>query len=120
MHKYKIKPLSWQRKQGNVNLETKMSDKAMKIILSVLTGILLILIIGLFAFKGGVTKVDLNKIALRIGELRQYRTMNRADMNTMMEKAFSRLGYNVVSSTEDNLYPSVSLGWNIAKESFCE
>ncbi len=85
-----------------------MSDKAMKIILSVLTGILLILIIGLFAFKGGVTKADLNKIALRIGELRQYRTMNRADMNTMMEKAFSRLGYNVVSSTEDNLYPSVS------------
>ena len=85
-----------------------MSDKTMKIILSVLTGILLVLIIGLFAFKGGVTKADLNKLALRIGELRQYRTMNRADINGEMEKAFSRLGYNVVSSTEDNLYPSMA------------
>lgn len=85
-----------------------MSDKTMKIILSVLTGILLVLIIGLFAFKGGNTKVDLNKLALRIGELRQYRTMSRADVNGAMEKAFTRLGYNVVSSTEDNLYPSTS------------
>lgn len=82
-----------------------MSDKTMKIILSVLTGILLILIIGLFAFKGSSSKADLNKLALRIGELRQYRTMSKADTNGAMAKAFERIGYNVVSATEDNLYP---------------
>lgn len=85
-----------------------MSDKNMKIVLSVLTAILLVLIVCLFAFKGGSSRVDLNKLALRIGELRQYRTMNRADVNGAMERAFSRVGYNVVSSTEDNLYPSTS------------
>ncbi len=84
-----------------------MSDKNMKIVLSVLTGILLILICGLFVMKG-TAKTDLNKAALRIGELRQYRNMNRADINAMMEKAFSRVGYNVVSATEDNLYPSTA------------
>ena len=83
-----------------------MSDKAMKIILSILTLILLVLIIGLLAFKGNAPKADLNKIALRVGELRQYRTMNRADISGAMEKAFARIGYSVVSSTEDNLYPS--------------
>jgi len=81
-----------------------MSDKTMKIVLSVLTVILLILIVGLFAFKGSNGHTDLNKLALRIGELRQYRTMNRADVNGEMERAFARVGYNVVSSTEDNLY----------------
>lgn len=85
-----------------------MSDKTMKVILSVLTGILLVLIIGLLVFKGGTSRIDLNKMALRIGELRQYRTMDRADVNGAMEKAFTRLGYNVISSTEDNLYPSAS------------
>ena len=83
-----------------------MSDKTMKIILSVLTGILLVLIIGLFTIKDGVRNTDLNKMALRIGELRPYRTMNKADIYGYMEKAFARLGYNVISSTEDNLYPS--------------
>jgi hypothetical protein len=62
----------------------------------------------LFVFKGGSNKTDLNKLALRIGELRQYRTMGRADVNSQMEKAFSRIGYNVVTSTEDNLYPSLA------------
>lgn len=52
-----------------------MSDKTMKIILSVLTVILLALIAGLVAMKGSSVKADLNKLALRIGELRQYRTM---------------------------------------------
>lgn len=85
-----------------------MSDKTMKIILSILTFILLVLIIVLFAFKGSVVKTDLNKLALRIGDLRQYRTMSRADMSVMMEKAFSRVGYNVVATTEDNLYPSAT------------
>jgi len=85
-----------------------MSDKTMKIVLSVLTVILLVLIIGLFAFKGTTSKVDLNKLALRVGELRQYRTMNHADINTAMEKAFERVGYNVVSTTEDNLYPTTA------------
>lgn len=85
-----------------------MSDKTMKIVLSVLTVVLLALIVTLFAFKGGASKTDLNKLALRIGELRQYRTMNRADINTAMEKGFSRIGYNVTSSTEDNLYPSTA------------
>jgi len=83
-----------------------MSDKTMKIILSVLTGVLLLLIAGLFVFNGPSVKVDLNKLALRIGELRQYRTMNRADVNGAMEKAFSRIGYTVASTTEDNLYPA--------------
>ena len=83
-----------------------MSDKTMKIILSVLTGILLVLIICLFAFKGNTTRTDLNKLALRIGELRQYRTMNQADTVNAMENAFQRIGYNVVSATEDNLYPA--------------
>ncbi len=82
-----------------------MSDKNMKIVLSVLTVILLALIAFLFVSKGSA-KTDLNKLALRIGELRQYRTMNRADTNNFMEKAFSRVGYDVVSSTEDNLYPT--------------
>ena len=81
-----------------------MSDKTMKIVLSVLTVVLLVLIVGLFAFKGSNGHADLNKLALRIGELRQYRTMNRADVNGAMERAFARVGYNVVSSTEDNLY----------------
>lgn len=85
-----------------------MSDKAMKIVLSVLTVILLLLIVGLFVFKGGSSRADLNKLALRIGELRQYRTMNRADVNGAMEKAFERVGYNVVSLTEDNLYPATA------------
>ena len=85
-----------------------MSDKNMKIVLSVLTGVLLVLIVCLFAFKGDGGRVDLNKLALRIGELRQYRTMNRADVNGAMERAFSRVGYNVASSTEDNLYPTSS------------
>lgn len=85
-----------------------MSDKTMKIVLSVLTSILLVLIVCLVAFKGGTSKADLNKIALRIGELRQYRTMAKADINSSMEKAFSRVGYNVVTSTEDNLYPSLA------------
>ena len=58
-----------------------MSDKTMKIILSVLTVILLALIVGLVAMKGSSVKADLNKLALRIGELRQYRTMGRADVN---------------------------------------
>ena len=83
-----------------------MSDKTMKIILSVLTVILLVLIVGLFAFKGGASKVDLNKLALRIGEFRQYRTMNTADTTNAMIRAFERIGYNVVSSAEDNLYPA--------------
>lgn len=82
-----------------------MSDKTMKIILSVLTVILLALIVCLIVFKGNSAKTDLNKLALRIGELRQYRTMGRADVNSAMEKAFARVGYNVVSATEDNLYP---------------
>ncbi len=81
-----------------------MSDKTMKIILSVLTVILLALIVGLVALKGGATKTDLNKLALRVGELRQYRTMNRADINGALEKAFARVGYNVITTTEDNLY----------------
>lgn len=85
-----------------------MSDKTMKIILSVLTVILLALIVGLVALKGSSVKADLNKLALRIGELRQYQTMNRADVNAMMEKAFARVGYNVVSATEDNLYPDTA------------
>lgn len=85
-----------------------MSDKTMKIILSVLTVILLALIVGLIVMKGGATKADLNKLALRVGELRQYRTMNRADINSAMEKAFSRVGYNVVTTTEDNLYADTS------------
>ena len=71
-----------------------------------LTIVLLVLIIGLFAFKGAAGKADLNKLALRIGELRQYRSMNRADTAGAMEKAFARVGYNVTTSTEDNLYPS--------------
>ncbi len=83
-----------------------MTDKTMKIILSVLTIILLVLIVGLFAFKGAPAKTDLNKLALRIGELRQYRSMNRADVNAAMERAFQRVGYSVFSTTEDNLYPS--------------
>lgn len=85
-----------------------MSDKTMKIILSVLTVILLALIVGLVAMKGSSVKADLNKLALRIGELRQYRTMGRADVNAAMEKAFARVGYNVVSATEDNLYPDTA------------
>lgn len=84
-----------------------MSDKNMKIVLSVLTVILLALIAFLFVSKGSV-KTNLNKAALRIGELRQYRTMNRADVNNYMERAFSRVGYDVVSATEDNLYPSTA------------
>lgn len=79
----------------------------MKIVLSVLTVILLVLIAGLFAFKG-TGKTDLNKLALRIGELRQYRTMNRADVNGAMERAFARVGYSVTSAAEDNLYPATS------------
>ena len=63
-----------------------MSDKTMKIILSVLTVILLALIVGLVAMKGSSVKADLNKLALRIGELRQYRTMGRADVNAAMER----------------------------------
>ena len=85
-----------------------MSDKTMKIVLSVLTAILLVLIVCLFATKGGAVKADLNKIAIRAGELRQYKTMNRADIYLAMEKAFARIGYNVATSTEDNLYPSTS------------
>jgi len=85
-----------------------MSDKAMKIILSVLTTILLVLIVGLFLFKGASNKADLNKLALRTGELRQYRTMNKADTNSAMERAFERIGYSVVSAAEDNLYPSTA------------
>lgn len=85
-----------------------MSDKTMKIVLSVLTVILLALIAALFVFKGGAQKADLNKLALRIGELRQYQTMSHADTNKAMEKAFSRIGYNVVATTEDNLYPSTA------------
>lgn len=85
-----------------------MSDKTMKIILSVLTAILLVLIVCLFAFKGTSSKADLNKLALRIGDMRQYRTMNRADVNGAMERAFSRVGYNVISATEDNLYPNIA------------
>ncbi len=68
-----------------------MSDKTMKIVLSVLTVILLALIAFLFVSKGSV-KTNLNKAALRIGELRQYRTMNRADVNNYMENAFARVG----------------------------
>ncbi len=79
----------------------------MKIVLSVLTVILLALIAFLFVSKGSV-KTNLNKAALRIGELRQYRTMNRADVNNYMENAFARVGYDVVSVTEDNLYPSTA------------
>lgn len=86
-----------------------MSDKTMKIILSVLTAVLLVLIIGLFAFKGNSSKTDLNKLALRIGDFRQYRTMSKADTTGAMTRAFERIGYNVVSSTEDNLYPSNTL-----------
>ena len=85
-----------------------MSDKTMKIVLSVLTAILLVLIVCLFATKGGATKADLNKIAVRVGELRQYKTMSRADVNSAMEKAFARIGYNVTVSTEDNLYPATA------------
>ncbi|MCM1324673.1 MAG: glycosyltransferase [Acetobacter sp.] len=84
-----------------------MSDKNMKIVLSILTVILLALIAFLFVSKG-TAKANLNKVALRIGELRQYRTMNRADVNNYMEKSFARVGYDVVSSTEDNLYPSMA------------
>lgn len=80
----------------------------MKIVLSALTAVLLVLIAGLFMFKGTAIKTDLNKIALRIGELRQYRTMNRADVNGAMERAFSRIGYNVVTASEDNLYPAAA------------
>ena len=85
-----------------------MSDKVMKIILSVLTAILLILIVCLFATKSGTSNVDLNKLALRVGELRQYRTMSKSDINSAMERAFTRIGYNVITSTEDNLYPATS------------
>lgn len=85
-----------------------MSDKTMKIVLSALTAVLLVLIVCLFAFKGNSSKADLNKLALRIGELRQYRTMGRADVNGAMEKAFGRVGYNVFSATEDNLYPATA------------
>lgn len=84
-----------------------MSDKSMKIVLSILTLILLALIAFLFVSKGSV-KANLNKAAIRIGELRQYRTMNRADVNNYIERAFSRVGYDVVSVTEDNLYPSTA------------
>ncbi len=84
-----------------------MSDKTMKIVLSVLTVILLAMIAGLLLFKGAA-KPNLNKVALRVGELRQYRSLNRADTNAAMEKAFSRVGYNVVTTTEDNLYPTVA------------
>ena len=83
-----------------------MSDKAMKIILSVLTAVLLVLIVCLFAFKGNNARVDLNKIALRSGDFRQYTSMSRSNGLAAMEKAFSRVGYNVASSTQDNLYPS--------------
>lgn len=84
-----------------------MSDKNMKIILSVLTVILLALIAFLFISKGNV-KTNLNKVALRVGELRQYQIMSRADTTKYMEKAFSRVGYDVVSTTEDNLYPNIA------------
>ncbi len=80
----------------------------MKIILSVLTVVLLALIVGLVALKGNSPKADLNKLALRIGEFRQYRTMERADVNAAMEKAFARVGYNIVVATEDNLYPDTA------------
>ena len=85
-----------------------MSDKMMKMILSGLTVVLLLLIIGLIAMKGSNEKADLNKLALRIGELRQYKTMSRSDVNSAMEKAFARVGYNVVTTTEDNLYPQTA------------
>lgn len=85
-----------------------MSDKMMKMILSGLTVVLLLLIIGLIAMKGSNEKADLNKLALRIGELRQYKTMSRSDVNSAMEKAFARVGYNVVVTTEDNLYPQTA------------
>ncbi len=85
-----------------------MSDKMMKMILSGLTVVLLLLIIGLITMKGNNEKADLNKLALRIGELRQYKTMSRSDVNSAMEKAFARVGYNVISTTEDNLYPQTA------------
>ena len=85
-----------------------MSDKNMKLVLSGLTVVLLALIAGLFVFKGADNRVNLNKLALRVGELRQYRTMNRADINGAIEKAAARVGYNVNVTTEDNLYPSTS------------
>ena len=64
-----------------------MSDKTMKIVLSVLTTVLLVLVVCLFVFKGGVSSVNLNKLAVRIGELRQYKTMGRADITAPMERA---------------------------------
>ena len=80
----------------------------MKIVLSVLTAVLLVLIVCLFAFKGNVGSVDLNKLAVRVGELRQYKTMGRADTTASMERSFSRVGYDVVTTTGDNLYPAVA------------
>ena len=85
-----------------------MSDKTMKIILSALTAVLLVLIVCLFAFKGNNPSVDLNKLAVRIGEIRQYKSMGRADMTTSMERSFSRVGYDVVTTTEDNQYPATA------------
>lgn len=82
-----------------------MSDKAMKIVLSVLTVILLILIGCLFLLKDAGNRTDLNKLAIRMGEFRNYHTMNRANATPILEKAFSRIGYDVFTSTEDNLYP---------------
>lgn len=82
-----------------------MSDKAMKIVLSVLTAILLVLIGCLFVLKGANNKTDLNKLAIRMGEFRNYHTMSKANTQPMLEKAFNRLGYDVFTSTEDNLYP---------------
>lgn len=82
-----------------------MSDKAMKVVLAVLTVILLVLIGCLFLFKSAGTRTDLNKLAVRMGEFRNYHTMNRANTTPILEKAFTRIGYDVFTSTEDNLYP---------------
>ena len=85
-----------------------MSDKTMKIVLSALTAVLLVLIACLYAFKGTTGSANLNKLAVRVGELRQYKTMNRADIASSMERSFSRVGYDVVTTTEDNLYPATA------------
>ncbi len=83
-----------------------MSDKNMKIVLSVLTGILLVLIASLFIFKTDNVKTNINKLAIRKGGAKHQQNMNNSDFAPMMERGFSKIGYDVVISAEDNLYPA--------------
>ena len=85
-----------------------MSDKAMKIVLSVLTAVLLVLIVCLFAFKGNNAKVDLNKIALRSGDFRQYTSMSRSNVLSAMEKYKTELEKIALSVRFMNIYTSLN------------